>query len=81
MQSVPLPFRRPRRFLRKHRHKGGGESAFGKQAAKQVRQLESNKECVGNHARAQKICQDHIPRKTSYPANKRKTSESRDGFE
>lgn len=50
-------------LVRQHGDKCRRESAFGKQAAKQIRELKSDEKRIGNHSRPQEVCQYHIPQK------------------
>ena len=54
----------------------GGESAFGKQAAKQIWQFESNEKGVGYGTGTEEIGKNHIPGKSGNAADEREPSES-----
>ena len=63
-------------FVGQHGDKSGGESAFGKQAAKQIWQFESNEKGVGYGTGTEEIGKNHIPGKSGNAADEREPSES-----
>ena len=79
IKSRILAFRN--HFLGEERDESAGKSSFGKQAAEQVGEFESNKKGIGDSTGAQKTGKQHISDETGYSADQRKTAESGYGFE